>query len=189
MGYDQYCVFILSFQMLYRYSYFIIESPIEEIWSKTINFWNFLKGEMVTTYISDNLLRRKMVYKHDSTGQFINKQFVLSLGELYSIEFGYNRDENCTYVTLEVSFHWFGRDNVWRVPQDFVNKWLDHLGFEFVHLQHGKTIDFLRITEKFEEIEKRKKYNDFCLICGAKLGAGSICSDCGYSPFDLALTH
>ena len=165
--------------MLYRYSYFILDSPIEEIWSKTINFWSKQKGEMVKTYISDNLLHRKMEFKHDATGQFINKQFVLSLGESYLIEIGYDREEKCTYITLEVGFRWFGRDNVWRVPQDFVNKWLDHLGFETVHLQHGKSENYIRIGDKFLEIENRKKYNVFCPICGTKLGKASICSECG----------
>ncbi|TFG17945.1 MAG: hypothetical protein EU530_09925 [Promethearchaeota archaeon] len=134
---------------------------------------------MVETYISDNLMHRKMEFKHDSSGQFINKQFVLSLGESYLIEFGYNREEKCTYITLEVGFRWFGRDNVWRIPQDYVTKWLDHLGFESAHLQHGKTEDFIRITNKFHEIESIKKYNVFCPICGTKLGRASICSDCG----------
>jgi len=175
--------------MLYRYSFFIIESPIEEIWSKTINYWNNLKGEMIKTYISDNLLHRKMEFKHDATGQFLNKQFVLSLGETYCIEFGYIQDENSTYITIEVEFRWFGMDNVWRVPQDYINNWLDHLGFESVHLQHGKSTNFLRISEKFGEIECHSKHGEFCPICGSKLGGGSICSDCGYTPFEFAITH
>ena len=189
MGNYQYIVFILTLCMSYRFSYFIIESPIEEIWSQTINYWNAQKGEMVNTYISDNLLYRKMEFKHSATGQFINKQFVLSLGESYLIEFGYNRGDKCTYITLEVGFRWFGRDSVWRVPQDFVSKWLDHLGFESVHLQHGKTTNYMRISEKFCEIEKRKKFNVFCPICGSRLGGNHICPDCGYSPFDLVITH
>ncbi len=175
--------------MLYRYSYFIIESPIEEIWSKTLNFWNDQKGEMLKTYISDNFMHRKMEFKHDASGQFINKQFILSLGETYIIELGHNQEENCTYITLEVSFRWFGRDNIWRVPQDLVTKWLDYLGFESVHLQHGKTTNYSKMKEKLYEIDKHRKYTEFCPVCGSKLGGGSICSDCGYSPFDVALTH
>ncbi len=120
-----------------------------------------------------------MQFQHDSSGQFINKQFVLSLGESYLIEFGYDIQNKCTYITLEVAFRWFGRDNVWRIPQDFVTKWLEHLGFESALLQHGKTENYNRITDKFLEIESLKKFNVFCPICGTKLGSASICTDCG----------
>jgi hypothetical protein len=175
--------------MLFRYSCFIIENSIENLWLKTINFWNNQKGEMVSTYISDNLLHRKMEFRHDATGQFLNKQFVLSLGETYVIDFGFNQDENCTYITLEVGFRWFGQDNVWWIPQEFINKWLDYLGFESIHLQHGKSPNFLRISENFREIERSKKFHEYCPICGSYLGRDNVCSDCGYSLVDFAVTH
>ncbi len=175
--------------MLYRYTYFKIESPIEEIWSKSIDFWNLQKGEMVSTNISENFLHRKLEFKHDASGQFINSQFILSLGETYTIEFGYEREENCTYITVEVLFRWFGRDNVRWVPQDYINKWLDHLGYEPVYLQPGKTHNYLRISEQFKEYEKLRKYLEFCPICGTTLDYGSICSECGYSTSDIPLTH
>ena len=87
-------------------------------------------------------------------------------------------------MVLEVSFRWFGRDNVWRIPQKYVTQWLEHLGFESVFLQHGKTLGYIQLYEKIKEIEKRQRKFEFCPICGSKFDEGDICTDCGYSSIE-----
>jgi hypothetical protein len=171
--------------MFYRYSYFTIDSPLDEIWLDSLDFWGNEKGNFIYTYISENRFHRKLKFKRDPSGKFLHNGFILSLGETYLIEFGLNSVEKCTYILIEVEFRWGGGDNMWRIPQECVDKWLDHLGFESTPLQRGKSANYLQISDVMETIEKQKIYYKFCPICGSKLRGRYDCQDCGYLYLDL----
>ena len=102
--------------MIKRFANCVIHSPIDDIWDKTLNFWehNWKKNVKVEKiYVSENHFYREVIVKH---GLSVHP-YGTSSGEIYKMKFVYLPSERSTYVNIEI---------------DYLGKWIRKLVHEGV---------------------------------------------------------
>jgi hypothetical protein len=163
-----------------RFVYYIINSHINDVWEKTLAFWQHKRSIKIThDFISKDSFFRELTVKHGMSVHI----YGTSSREIYKMTFGYNPSERKTYVGVEIFFSLFGRGFIWLVPQNVMKSWALKMGVLPKKLLHKKDEYFL---EKFNEIcnysgqERIGEKINFCPICGNQVSIHcTFCAECG----------
>lgn len=165
--------------MGHRFGYYMMHSHINDVWNKTIGFWQSNHGKIHDQFISENSYYRELKVRHSMSVHL----YGTSNGETYKMTFGYHPIENITYISIAIQFSYFGRGFPWMVPQNLMKKWSHEIGIEPVKLLKEKDHTFL---EKFNEIcnltsqEIIGQSGNFCPICGNRNTVDTrLCIECG----------
>ena len=162
-----------------KYGYYIINSDIDEIWSKNAMFWKNKKGDIIEQEISDNKLYRVFSFKHGVS----MKIYGFAGGQTFTLIFGYLPDENTTLVSAEVKFSILGKGAVWKFPNDIMKEWADFMNVEHINLQNEKNPKMLEIAHRIDDILNNSNVNvekqHYCPYCGAELKSSEkFCVSC-----------
>ncbi|MFX1413112.1 MAG: hypothetical protein ACFFA2_04665 [Promethearchaeota archaeon] len=167
-----------------RYGYYVINLSLEEVWNRTLVFFDNHKGKIENQYVSTNNLYRKLTIRHP----FSIHLYGTSTGEIYEMIFGYNPSDNKTYVNVSVKYSNFGRGIPSKVPKDMMKEWAYEMDIIPMKLVKEADYNFLANLDKIQEIpldqisnlskvfcaicgEENRKKNTYCVSCGTKLGA------------------
>ena len=162
-----------------RYGYYRINISLEDVWNRSLVFFENHKGKIKDQYLSTNNLYRKLSIRHG----FSMHGYGTSMGETYEMIFGYNPSDNKTYVSVSVKYSNFGRGIPSKVPKDMMKKWVYEMGI--VPMKLVKEIDykFLDNLEKIREIPIHlvtNLFKVFCSACGeVNSKKGTFCVSCG----------
>ncbi|MHA1473885.1 MAG: zinc ribbon domain-containing protein [Promethearchaeota archaeon] len=161
-----------------KYGYYVINSDIDEIWSKNSMFWNNRNGKIIEQEISDNKLYRVFIFKHGAS----MKIYGWSSGQTFNLKFGYLPDENATLVIVEVKFSIMGKGAVWIFPDEIMKEWAKSMNIEHIKFQNNKTPKMLEIDQRIDNILNNSDINvekHYCPYCGAELKESQkICVYC-----------
>ena len=162
-----------------RYGYYAINLSLEDVWNRTLVFFENYKGNIIDQYISTNNLYRKLRIRHD----FSMHIYGTSWGETYEMTFGYNPSDNTTYVSVSVKYSNFGKGVPSKVPKDMMEKWAYEMGITPMKLVKEIDYNFLADLDKIQEIPLHQIDNlskVFCFACGkANSKMDTICVSCG----------
>ncbi|MFW9866749.1 MAG: hypothetical protein ACFFEN_11705 [Candidatus Thorarchaeota archaeon] len=162
-----------------RFGYYAINLPLEDVWKKTLVFFENYNSKIKDHYVSTNNLYRKLRIRH-ATSMHI---YGTSMGETYEMIFGYNPSDDTTYVNISAKYSNFGRGIPSKVPKDMMKKWAIEMGITPMKLVKEIDYNFLTNLEKIQElplhqIEHLSKI--FCAICGeANSKKNTFCVSCG----------
>ncbi len=165
-----------------RYGYYAINLSLEDVWNKTLEFFENHKGKIKDHYISTNNIYRKLRMRRGFSAHL----YGTSIGETYEMAFGYNPSDSTTYVSVGVKYSNFGRGVPSKVPKDIMKKWAYEMGITPIKLVKEIDYNFLANLDKIQEIpshqianlstifcaacgEKNSKTNTFCVSCGTQL--------------------
>jgi hypothetical protein len=165
-----------------RYGSYAINLSLEDVWNKTLVFFEKHKSKIEDRYISSNNLYRKLRMRHG----FSMHLYGSSIGETYELTFGYNPYNSITYVRVSVKYSNFGRGIPSKVPKDMMKKWAHELGIIPMKLVKEIDYNFLDILDKIQAIpqhqiehfskvfcpmcgEVNSNKNDFCVFCGSRV--------------------
>ena len=162
-----------------RYGYYAINLSLEDVWNRTLVFFENYKGNIIDQYISTNNLYRKLRIRHG----FSMHIYGTSSGEMYEMTFGYNPSDNTTYVSVSVKYSNFGKGVPSKVPKDMMEKWAYEMGITPMKLVKEIDYNFLADLDKIQEIPLHQIDNlskVFCFACGkANSKMDTICVSCG----------
>jgi len=151
---------------------------INNVWDKTLSFWQNNKGKIRDQFISSNTLYRELLVKHWGS----IRPYGSTISETYEMTFGYHPYEKITYITVKVRFI-VARGFSGMIPQEFMKKWAHQIGIDPIKLTHKEDQDF---SEKFNEIcnltelENIDRPINFCPICGHPNSLNiNLCIECG----------
>ncbi len=162
-----------------RYGYYAINISLEDVWNRTLVFFENHKCKIKDQYTSTNNLFRKLRVHHGPSIRIYGS----SSGETYEMTFGYNPSDNTTYVSISVKYSNFGKGIPSKIPKDIMKKWAYEMGI--THMKLVKEIDytFLANLDKIQEISLHQIANlqkVFCVACGeANSKKGTFCVSCG----------
>ena len=162
-----------------RYGYFSINLPIEDVWERTLLFFENHKGKIEEQYVSTNNLYRKLKIRHGPSMHI----YGTSVGETYEMIFGYNPSETVTHVSISVKYSNFGKGIPSKVPKEMVRDWASEMGIAYAKLIKEIDYNFINNINKIEEIPQHQIQDlnrIFCYACGEKNHNKSIyCMYCG----------
>jgi len=167
-----------------RYGYYAINSSLEDVWNRTLVFFENHKSKIKDHYISTNNLYRKLRIRHGASMHI----YGTSVGETYDMIFGYNPSDNTTYVSVSTKYSNFGRGILSKVPKDMIKKWAIEMGITPMKLVKETNYNFLANLDKIKELplhqieylskifcatcgESNNKKNTFCVSCGIELNS------------------
>jgi len=161
-----------------RFGYYKIESHINIVWNKTLEFCQKHRGKIRGQFISSNTLYRELKVKHSGS----MRPYGSSISETYEMTFGYHPTENITYISVKVKFI-TARGFSGMIPQEIMEKWAYYIGTAPIKLTRKDNQAFL---DKFNEIcnltgrENTDRPINFCPICGNPNSLHiNICIECG----------
>ena len=162
-----------------RYGYYAINLPLEDVWNRTLVFFENHKSKIEDQYISSNNMYRKLRMKHG----FSTHLYGTSIGETYELIFGYNPADNTTYASVFVKYSNFGRGIPSKVPKDMMKKWTYEMGITPTKLIKEIDYNFLAILDNIQKMPKQQIENllrMFCALCGEENSKkGTFCVSCG----------
>jgi len=107
---------------------------------------------------------------------------MVSNGETYQMNFGYNPKDSMTYVSVEVSLS-FGYGMQWLKPQKIMKRWAHKIGTPPMNLVRNVDNGFYEILTEIRnksvspQIDSSKKY---CPNCGKENKiSDKFCTQCG----------
>jgi ribosomal protein S27AE len=162
-----------------RYGYYAINLSLEDVWNKSLVFFENHKSKIEDQYLSSNNLYRKLRIRHG----FSVHLYGTSVGETYELTFGYNPSDNNTYVSVSVKYSNFGRGIPSKVPKDMIKRWTYEMGITPIKLVKEIDYHFLANLDKIQEIPQHQienLSNVFCPMCGeANNKKRTYCVSCG----------
>ena len=90
--------------MGHKFGYYYINLPLDEVWNRTLGFWENKRGKINDQKIMSNNLFYSLEIQRGLS--------MTSNGEKYQMNFGFNFKDNTTYVSVEVSLA-FGNGMQW----------------------------------------------------------------------------
>lgn len=167
-----------------RYGYYVINLPLEDVWKRTLVFFENYNSKIKDHYVSTNNLYRKLRIRHGTSMHI----YGTSMGETYEMIFGYNPSDDTTYVSISAKYSNFGRGIPSKVPKDMMKEWAYEMDIIPMKLVKEADYNFLANLDKIQEIpldqisnlskvfcaicgEENRKKNTYCVSCGTKLGA------------------
>ncbi len=90
--------------MGHKFGYYSINLPLDEVWNRTLGFWENKRGKIKDQKIMSNNLFCSLEIRRGFS--------MTSNGEKYQMNFGFNLQDNMTYVSVEVSLA-FGNGMQW----------------------------------------------------------------------------
>lgn len=164
---------------MHRYGYFMIDSHIDDVWNRTLAFWQNKKCKISEQFISVNSLFRELSVRHS----FSMHPYGTSMGETYEMTFGYNPEKSVTYVSVGIKFSGFGRGFTWLVPQEMMGKWAKEMEIQPIKLMKKQNLKYLEIFNDITNISNQltpSQTRMFCPYCGSDNSLTSkFCSKCG----------
>ena len=161
-----------------RFANFKIESHINDVWNKTLEFCKTHRCKILDQFVSSNTLFRELKVKHNGT----LRPYGSTISETYEMRLGYQPAENYTYVNVKVKFI-TARGFSGRISQENMDRWARYIDTKPIKLTRKDDQPFL---EKFNEIcnltgrESTDQAANFCPLCG---NPNSIyfntCTECG----------
>lgn len=162
-----------------RYGYFSINLPIEDVWDRTLLFFENYKGKVEEQYVSTNNLYRKLKIRHGPSMHIYGS----SVGETYEVIFGYSPSETITHVCISVKYSHFGKGFPSQVPKEMIKKWAFEMGIAYAKLIKEIDYNFINSIKKFQEISENQILDlnkIYCYACGEINNNKSIyCMYCG----------
>lgn len=162
-----------------RYGYYAININLDDVWNRTLVFFEKHKFKIIDQYISTNNLYRRLRIKHG----FSMHIYGSSYGETYEMAFGYNPSDNTTYVSISVKYSNFGKGIPSKVPKDMMKKWASEMGITPMKLVKEIDDNFLANLDKIQEIPPHQVENlskVYCFACGeANNKIDNFCVSCG----------
>ncbi|TKJ21472.1 MAG: hypothetical protein CEE42_13860 [Promethearchaeota archaeon Loki_b31] len=162
-----------------RYGYYAININLEDVWNRTLVFFENHKCKIIDQYISTNNLYRKLRIRHALSTHI----YGTSMGEMYEMTFGYNPSDYTTYVSVSVKYSNFGKGIPSKVPKDMMKKWAYEMGITPMKLVKEIDYNFLANLDKIQEIPLHQianLSNVFCAACGEiNSKKGTFCVFCG----------
>ena len=126
-----------------KYFYFLKSSPIDEIYEKTLTFWQINKGSIEEETLSADKLIKTLKIHRGMT--------LTSNGEDYVIDFSYNLKDSSTYIRIEASLV-LGYGIQWLTPKKLINKWVSELRITPTYLVGRTNEEFF----DFDKIQRRR---------------------------------
>ena len=162
-----------------KYGYSAISLPLEDVWNKTLEFFENNKGKIKDLYVSPNNIYRKLRIRHG----FSTHVYGTSMGETYEMIFGYNPSDDTTYVSVSAEYSNMGKGFPSKVPKDMLNKWANEMGIISMKLVKEIDNNFLVNLDKFQHMSQDEIVNlskVFCYACGEENSKRSTyCVYCG----------
>ena len=159
----------------------MIDSYIDDVWKRTLVFWQNKKCKIRDQFISVNSLFRELNIRHS----FSMHPYGTSMGETYEMTFGYNPEKSVTYVSVGIKFSWFGRGFSWLVPQEMMEKWAKEMGIQPIKLMKKQNPKYLEIFNEIcmlSEVKGSEHQVSFCPMCGHEKALNAkFCMECGSS--------
>lgn len=163
--------------MGHKFGYYEIKLSLDEIWKRTLSFWERNGGHIKDQHYASNGLYGLLEVKRDISA--------MSYGETYRMNFGFRQTESMTYVSVEVSLA-FGYGMQWLKPQKIMKNWALEIGTTPQKLTREVDKEFFNILTDIQNIplqqsiDPSKKYchqcgkenkfeNNYCKHCGTKL--------------------
>jgi len=148
-----------------RFGNYKINWHINDVWNKTLTFWQNHKGKIQDQFISSNTLYRELKIKHGGSIRPYGSTF----RETYEMTFGYHPFERITYISIKFKFI-IARGFSWSVPQNILKQWAHQIGIQDFKLFH-------KADETFQE-----KFNEICNITGSENTGlpANFCPICGH---------
>ncbi len=163
--------------MGHKFGYYVISLSLDEVWKRTISFWERNGGKINDQDFASNGLFRRLELKRDISA--------MSYGETYIMNFGFRQNESITYVSVEVSLA-FGYGMQWLKPQKIMKNWALEIGIAPIKITREFNKEFYNILTGIQNIslqrtiDPSKKYyhqcgrenkfeNSYCQHCGIKL--------------------
>ncbi|MFX1277285.1 MAG: hypothetical protein ACFFBP_07320 [Promethearchaeota archaeon] len=158
-----------------KYGYYIIPKPLDEVWNRTLFFWENNHGNVKFEQYSKNGLFRSMIVKHNITA--------FSWGETYKMNFGFNPNDSMTYVSVEISLE-FGYGLQWLKPQNLMKKWASKFGLPPLKLIRTIDNNFFNILTEIQYFNTKQPLNNlskkYCPECGRENNqTNNYCIECG----------
>ncbi len=160
-----------------KFGYYVISRALNDVWNDTLSFWGRNAGKIKDQQFGSNDLFRTIVVKNDIS--------MMSYGETYAMNFGFNPKDSMTYVSVEVSLS-FGYGMQWLKPQGTMKKWALEIGAPPMKLVRNADKKFFDIltgiqTMQIASIQKSTDTNNrYCHQCGGENTlSDNFCKDCG----------
>ncbi len=172
--------------MVHRYGYYLINSSIEDVWNRNLDFWQRNRGTIKEKLFSENSLYREIKIHHNMS----MKVYATSMGETYEMKIGYNPKKKITYVFVHITFSRFGKGFVDLIPKNMMKLWAENFGIAPVKLEKEQNPEILDELNEILDIgtyqsnnnenhdnktvcpqcgSRNEKTNRFCITCGIDL--------------------
>ncbi len=165
--------------MVRKYGYCMTKSHIDEIWNRTLTFWQEKKAKIRQEFISDTGLYRTLIVRK---GMFMH-MYATSYGETYEMTFGFDPSEELTYISVYAKFSVFGKGFVWLVPDKMMEEWANAMIIPPMKLKQKQNPKYM---QKFNEISNLSSHQaidqigKFCPVCGKEHATHhKFCEACG----------
>ena len=129
--------------MGHKFGYYAIKISLDEIWRKTLSFWERNGGKIKDQYFISNQLYGRLEVKRDISA--------MSYGETYKMNFGFSQNELITYVSVEVSLA-FGYGMQWLKPQKIMKNWALEIGITPLKLTREVDEGFFNLLRNIKNI-------------------------------------
>lgn len=156
-----------------RFGNYKINLHINDVWNKTLTFWQTHNGKFRDQFISANTLYRELTIKRGASV----RPYGSTISEIYEMTFGYHPYERITYISIKIKFI-TARGFSGMVPQEIMKKWARQIGIEPI-----------KLTRK-EDQALSEKFNEICNLTGVETTGLPVnfCPICGY-PNSFNINH
>lgn len=160
--------------MGHKFGYYTMSLPLNDVWNRTLAFWEDNGGKIKDQQFTGNEFFRTMEVKRGFS--------MTSNGETYQMNFGFNPKDSMTYVSIEVSLS-FGYTVQWLKPQGMMKKWALEVGTPPMKLVRDIDKNFYEILTDIKNTSSQHQNNSvkkYCHSCGNEnSGSDNFCKQCG----------
>ena len=136
-------------KMPYLYSLKKLEIPFEEAWGDFQEYWANQNVKEFRTQIQNQGFTRIIEFKTKPNLHF----YAFSFGEKYRFTLHAFSETNEVYMLIKVKYSLFaGRGFIWKVPQSFVDEFMEELGLEPTKLKSKIPFKYQKIQERVQTI-------------------------------------
>src|SRR6056297_1759898 len=162
--------------MPYLYGVNKLDLAMEEAWNDTKGYWTHQDVKSLKTHTKNHGQTRMIEFKTKSSMHF----YAFSFGEKYRIILQALPDTNDIYILVKVKYSIFaGRGFIWKVPQKFIDDFMEGLGLNQFKLKAKEPYKYQKIQEAVQTSPLQKEPE--CPVCHMKMSRTTqFCPNCGH---------